>query len=126
MPILKPLEDSLSHEEPADDLCEFGPLVVGGLSQVPGLCPPGKLTKGELELDFISSFSIIFFMLPVIDDDDLVLAGLLVHVVLVLELDLELELSFEYNCVLLQTRLSVFCVSMLEFDDDFDDNECVL
>ena len=43
-----------------------------------------------------------------------------------LELDLELELSFEYNCVLLQTRLSVFCVSMLEFDDDFDDNECVL
>ena len=65
-------------------------------------------------------------MLPVIDDDDLVLAELLVHVVLVLELDLELELSFEYNCVLLQTRLPVFCVSMLEFDDDIDDNECVL
>ena len=120
--MLKLSEDSLPHEEPCDDLCETGPLVVGGLSQAPGLCPPGKLTNGEFEL--ISSFSSIFFLLPVIGD--LVLAELLVLIVLVLELELELECECECVLLLLQTCLPVLCVSMLEFDDDNDDNECVL
>ena len=120
--MLKLSEDSLPHEEPGDDLCEVGPLVVGGLSQAPGLCPPGKLTNGELEL--ISSFSSIFFLLPVIGD--LVLAELLVLIVLVLELELELECECECVLLLLQTCLPVLCVNMLEFDDDNDDNECVL
>jgi hypothetical protein len=120
--MIKLSEDSLPHEEPCDDLCETGPLVIGGLSQAPGLCPPGKLTNGEFEL--FSSFSSIFFLLPVICD--LVLAELLVLIVLVLDLELELERECECVLLILQTCLPVLCVSILEFYDDNDVNGRIL
>ena len=101
--MLKLSEDSLPHEEPVDDLRETGPLVLGGLSHAPGLCPPGKLTIGEFELFSSSSFSSLFFLL--------------------LLLDLELEL--DDNGIELELSSSCFCVAVVVVLEPFKPNSLV-